>query len=121
MGAFGQFFKDRRIAAGMTLRRFCLENSLDPGNLSKLERGRLAPPKSATTLDKYAAALGLKKGTSEYQEFLDLAALEAGMIPPDVKDDAELLESLPVFFRTARGRRPSEEEVERLIEIIRRA
>ena len=121
MGAFGQFFKDTRIAAEKTLRQFCRDNNFDPGNISKLERGRIAPPKSATTLDKYAFALGLKKGTSEYQDFLDLAALEAGMIPADVKDDAELLKSLPIFFRTARGQRPSEEEVERLIEIIRRA
>ena len=39
MGAtFGEFFKQKRIVLGMTLRQFCAENGLDPGNISKIER-----------------------------------------------------------------------------------
>ena len=44
MSRFGAFFKQKRLELGLSLRRFCLEHGLDPGNISKLERGRLAPP-----------------------------------------------------------------------------
>lgn len=42
---FGSYFKDRRIKLGLTLRQFCEKHSMDPGNLSKIERGVLPPPK----------------------------------------------------------------------------
>jgi hypothetical protein len=33
---FGEFFKRRRIALGLTLRAFCRSNALAPGNISRL-------------------------------------------------------------------------------------
>lgn len=41
---FGDFFKEKRIQKGFTLRGFCKAHGLDPGNISKLERGMLPPP-----------------------------------------------------------------------------
>ncbi len=43
---FGEYFKKKRLEIGKTLRQFCLENGLDPGNISKIERGILRPPQS---------------------------------------------------------------------------
>jgi len=117
---FGAFFREKRLAAGKTLRRFCLENSLDPGNISKLERGKLPVPKSKKLVNSYAEALGLAEGSEDWNTFHDLACVEAGRIPSEVLDDNELMDHLPVFFRTARGQNVSKEELESLIETLRR-
>ena len=70
MGAlFGEYFKKKRMGLGKTLRQFCLENNLDPGNISKLERGILPPPASSAKLAHYAKCLGIIKGTDEWLEF----------------------------------------------------
>ena len=84
---FGSLFKKHRLAAGMTLREFCLKHGFDPGNLSRLERGRFSPPQSHEKLTEYAMVLGVESGSDEWQEFFDVAAVELGRIPPDQLDD----------------------------------
>jgi transcriptional regulator with XRE-family HTH domain len=71
--SFGQLVKQLRIAQKKTLRQFCLEHGQDPSNWSKIERGVSAPPKDVKTMERWAKQLGLKAGTEEWQEFLDLA------------------------------------------------
>jgi transcriptional regulator with XRE-family HTH domain len=115
---FGARFKDLRIRLGKTLRTFCEEYSLDPGNMSKLERGILPPPQSQDILTRYASALKLKKGSAEWYEFFDLAAAEAGMIPQDLQDQ-DVLRRLPVLFRTIRGTKLSNKQLDELIERLR--
>ena len=44
---FGSFFRARRMALGKSLRGFCIEKGLDPGNISRLERGLLSQCDSA--------------------------------------------------------------------------
>ena len=46
----GEFFKQKRTGLKKTLRQFCAENKLDPGNISKLERGLMAPPQGSDKL-----------------------------------------------------------------------
>ena len=119
--AFGELFKSLRIESRQTLRRFCLENGFDPGNISKLERGRLAPPQSREKLDEYARALHLEEGSDEWFEFYDRAAACAGQIPKEILDDEELVGKLPLIFRTLRGEKLTEEQMRDLMETIRRA
>ena len=119
--SFGAFFKACRIKAGMTLREFCLRNGFDPGNLSRMERGLLPPPRAHDKLEEYASALGLKKGSDQWYEFFDLAAAEAGRIPQDLLSDKEVVEKLPVVFRTLRGEKISDANLDALIEKIRGA
>ncbi len=116
---FGSFFKEMRLKGDYGLREFCQKYGLDAGNISKVERGLLPPP--ASNLEKYAAYLGIKKGSEDWFEFFDLAASEAGKIPPDIMSDAELVKKLPLFFRTMRGQKVPEEKLDELIEIIRKA
>ena len=119
---FGRYFAElRRERLGMTLRRFCERHGFDPGNISKLERGKLPPPQSPDLLEKYARALGLKKGSDEWYEFFDRAAAARGEIPADVLEDDEVVAHLPVLFRTLRGDRVSDEQLRKLIEIIKGA
>ncbi len=120
--AFGRFFKELRIGTRLTLRKFCLTYGLDPGNLSKMERGLMPPPSSREKLEQYASYLGLKEGDDNWYQFFDLAAACSGRIPADVMDDARLVEKLPLVFRTLRGQKvEDEDQLEELAELIRKA
>lgn len=115
---FGEFIKSRRLGLGITLREFCREHGLDPGNTSRLERGRLSAPRSEEKLREYAGYLGLDSG--EWEIFRDLAAISAGRIPADLTDK-ELAVRLPILFRVARGRAVDMEKLNELIELVRKS
>lgn len=117
---FGQFFKKMRQLTGLTLRQFCLEHGLDPGNISKMERGLAPPPSSREKLEKYATALQIKESSDNWYEFFDLAAACSGKIPLDVMSDTQLVEKLPLVFRTLRGQKVPKEQLDELAELIRR-
>ena len=119
-GVFGTYFNEKRRALGLTLREFCRINSLDPGNISKIERGLLPPPQSKEKLSEYASALQIKEGTDSWLEFFDLAAASTGRIPSDIASDKEVMNALPVFFRSIRGKEMESEDIKKLIKSIRR-
>ena len=114
---FGLFFKKRRMALGLTLREFCNENRLDAGNLSRLERG-LMPPPQGEKLNAYAETLGLKEGSDEWYEFFDLAAAEKGRIPADLQTE-EVLDKLPILFRTLRGQKVPDDKLDELVHLVK--
>lgn len=118
---FGEFFKSCRIAIKKTLRQFCVENGLDPGNISKLERGLLPPPQSREKLEEYASYLKIKKGSDNWYTFFDLAAAETGRIPEDIMTKEKIEDKLPILFRTLRGQKVSDDNLEKLIKILRNA
>lgn len=118
---FGELIKSRRVEIGKTLRVFCAEHGFDPGNISKLERGRLLPPASEEKLSDYADALELKPNTTAWREFFDYAAAARGEIPADLLSDDALVGKLPVLFRTLRGERVDQDQLDELIDRIRRA
>lgn len=121
MTAFGKFIKSVRIARGLTLREHCLKNKFDPGNYSRMERGLYPPPQRQELLEKYAAALGIEEGRDEWMEFFDLAAAARGELPKDLLSDSELVEKLPVLFRTLRAEPVSEEKLNELVDKVRRS
>ena len=118
---FGQFFKTMRQKRKMTLRTFCLKYGLDPGNISKMERELMPPPCSREKLEQYASHLQLKEGSDEWYEFFDLAAANTGRIPAYLTDDQHLVERLPLVFRTLRGQKVPEDQLDDLAEIIRKS
>jgi len=118
---FGRFFKEMRVHTGLTLRNFCQQNNYDAGNISKMERGLIAPPKSREKLDEYARNLKIEKGSDDWFKFYDLASACSGMIPPDILDDAKLAAKLPLLFRTLRGQDVPDEKLPDLAELIRRS
>lgn len=121
MSTFGEFFRAMRAKHGLSLREFCLNNGLDPGNISRLERGLMQPPESRDKLEQYATCLKIKKGGDDWYTFFDLAAAERGKIPDDVLDDRAIVDQLPVLFRTLRGQRVDPKDLNDLIERIRKA
>lgn len=120
MGQFGELFRRKRLALGLSLRQFCLQHSLDPGNISKLERGRLAPPQH-DKLEEYARRLGIPEGSDDWYRFFDLAAAEAGRIPRDIMSDEEAVEKLPLLFRTLRGEKIPDEQLDELVSKLKGA
>lgn len=119
--SFGELFKSLRLRKGVTLRKFCETFGLDPGNISKMERGMIPPPAGREKLEEYAAHLDLVPQSSEWYSFFDLAAVASGRIPADLMSDEELLTKLPMVFRTMRAERISDEDIDNLISIIRKA
>ena len=118
-GGFGSFFKAKRSEQGVTLRQFASIHNLDPGNLSKMERGLLPPPQNTEKLEDYAKHLGIQKGSDDWYEFFDLAATGTGRIPDEILSDGEVMSQLPLLFRTFRGQKVSPEKLDKLIKKIK--
>ena len=118
---FGEFIKNIRLKKRTGLREFCIKSGRDASNWSKIERGALPPPKDQESLEKIACDLGLEKGSKEWMELFDLAFAERGVLPTDIMSDKELVKSLPLFFRTLRGEKPNNEELNKMAELIRRS
>jgi len=114
---FGQVFKEKRMALGMTLREFCEKHELDPGNISKLERDRVKPPKEEK-LKEYAKYLELEKGSDAWYEFFDLAVAATGQLPKELLEK-DLVEKLPILLRTLRGNKLTEEQMEDFIKYLK--
>ena len=110
---FGDYFKKKRLIVGKTLRQFCLVNGLDPGNISKIERGILPPPQSREKLSHYAKCLGIIEGSDQWLEFFDIARTDAGRIPEDLLSDKNIVAKLPLVFRTIKGQKLTGEQLEK--------
>jgi len=117
---FGQNLKTLRINKRLSLRQICKLVNYDPSNWSKIERGKIPPPSDEKTLRKWARALGLKQQEKRLQEFIDQARIAQGIIPQDIMGE-ELADALPAFFRILRNEKPTKEEIDKLVELIKKA
>lgn len=115
---FGELVKRLRASKRLGLREFCISADIDPSNWSKVERGILPPPQNQAALERISAILGLANNSKERELLFDCAAIDAGKIPQYVLEDAELVKRLPVFFRTASGKKPTAEELERIARFL---
>jgi transcriptional regulator with XRE-family HTH domain len=115
---FGDFFREKRLLAGYSLRSFCKEFDYDPGNISKIERALLAPPLSREKLEGFAGNLGIKTGSEDWSLFMDLASVAQGKIPKEVIENEAAVSMLPVIFRTLKGDKPDREKLKELEKII---
>ena len=116
---FGTFIKELRARQRLGLREFCLQHGHDPSNWSKIEREVLQPPRDEGTLRTWAKQLGLKPNSDDWLKFFEYAAVDAGRIPDQILEDEKLAAHLPAFFRTLSGQKPSREDMEKLLGIIK--
>jgi transcriptional regulator with XRE-family HTH domain len=121
MTPFGDLLRERRKELRLGLREFARKVEMDPGNLSKIERGQLGAPQGHEVLERICLALEYEPGSDEARTLMDLAAAEAGRIPPDILDDQEVMVRMPVLLRTVHNKQLSSEELDRLIEMIKEA
>jgi transcriptional regulator with XRE-family HTH domain len=117
---FGEFIKRRRVIQAITLREFCRRLNIDASNWSKVERGLLLPPQDEERLQEIAEVLEIPLNSDVWKEFRDSASIDAGLIPKDILADEEIVKALPMFFRTVRSDKPTPEELEVLIKILRK-
>jgi transcriptional regulator with XRE-family HTH domain len=115
---FGENLKRLRLENGLSLRDVCASVDYDPSNWSKIERGRLSPPADEAVLKKWATALKVL-GTKDVQQFIDQAKTAQGVIPDDIRSQKEMLKLMPAFFRTLRNKKPSKDEIDKLINLIK--
>lgn len=113
---FGQMFYEIRAKHRIPFRDFCLSGGFDPVEVSKIERDEIVPPKKIDSLARYAHALKIVKGSQDWQRFFALAAQAKGRTCPMTK--AELLEKVPVVFRTTKGRKVASHTLNALVEKI---
>lgn len=116
---FGEYFSNKRRGLGLTLREFCRMHGLDAGNISKMERGKMSPPKGRAKLVEYAGYLQIKEGSDEWYEFFDLASIGAGKIPDDIYSDEKVVSALPLLFRSLRDTEITEEDLEKIIKLVK--
>ncbi len=117
---YGEFIKELRMKKEISLREFCKQVEMDASNWSKVERGLLAPPQDEEKLKKIGRALSIKIGSDTWKEMKDLANIDAGIIPEDIRSDEQVLKALPMFFRTMRSDKPTAEELDKLIDMIKK-
>ena len=117
---FGEYVKNKRMEKDLTLREFCRRLEEDASNWSKIERGIMGPPQDEGKLKKIAAILGIEEGSEEWYRFHDMAKIGAGIIPDYIMSEKEIVDALPVFFRTIGSVKPTKEELEDFIETIKR-
>lgn len=115
---FCQFFKQKRQAIG-TVRQFASDNDYDAAYISRLENGITMPPKDSAKLEKLGLSLGITKGSEEWQEFIDLAAIAKNELPDDLRDNKRIVSVLPAFYRTLRKDKLDEDEASKLLELIK--
>jgi transcriptional regulator with XRE-family HTH domain len=118
---FGDLIRMRRAVLRLSLRAFAEKAGMDPGNASRLERGHTAPPEDPDVLDRIASALEFEQGTADHERLMDLAAAAKGRVPQDLLSDEEVAAKLPILFRTLRSKPLSGEQLEKLIDAIRKA
>ncbi|HCB23180.1 hypothetical protein A3B42_04815 [Candidatus Daviesbacteria bacterium RIFCSPLOWO2_01_FULL_38_10] len=116
--SFGEFFRQKRVAIGFTLRSFCERYGYDPGNISRLERNILSPSIDKEKLAGYAVALKIPKDSEEWTIFFDLAHAAKGRVPEDILSNTRAPRFLPLLFRTARGQRLSKKKLQELVDLI---
>ena len=117
---FGDFVLKKRIELGYTLRKFCETKGQDTANISRIENNILPPPKNQEKLEALAKAYEIKKGTSDWVEFFDLAAASRLTIPKNViEDNPNLINFLPAFYRAARKKDIKKEDIVKLMKLIR--
>lgn len=117
---FGEFIKEYRINKGISLREFSKLIEVDASNWSKVERGILPPPQDLEKIKRIGLILEIEVGSEQWKEMKDIANIDAGIIPEDILSDERALNSLPMFFRTLRSDKPSSEELDKLIDMVRK-
>jgi len=115
---FGDFLKEKRLGMDLSLREFAGKVGMQPSNYCNIEGGVLpAPP--APALARMAQALGLKKGTADYDQFHDLAAKARDEIPADVERIIKKNELIPAMLRTVEYEKITKEQLRGIIEDLK--
>jgi transcriptional regulator with XRE-family HTH domain len=108
---FGALLRELRLRAGFGLRRFASLIEMKPSNLCDIEYGRRSMPEEH--LEPVASALGLEKGSDEWDNFFQLACKENNL-PADVRRVANR-KLVPALLRTIENAQLTDQQIQDLI------
>lgn len=118
---FGSLLKRLRLKRGFGLRSFAKVIRWLPSNLSHLETGRINPPRDRDALYRIAKALELKRNSTDWDYFFDLAAAGApDRLPADIADFMSDQELAPIMLRTVANKKLSKAKIKKLIDDIKK-
>lgn len=118
--SFGTYLRELRLAKNLSLRKFSKLVGWLPSNLSNLENDKINPPRDLTILRKFASILELSEGSKEWSKFFNLSAQNTGKIPADLVAYAEEVELMPQMFRTVANKKLTKEQIQKLINDIKK-
>ena len=116
---FGELFRSLRLEKGYTLREYCRKFQKDPSYISKIERGKIAPPVNEKDISNLAITLDIEENSDAWKDFFFSAQISAQRIPKGEMTEDEIVRCLPVLLRTMSGEKLSEEKMDLLIEVIK--
>jgi transcriptional regulator with XRE-family HTH domain len=120
MEGFGEYLKALRLECGYGLRTFAGAMAMDAGNLSRLERGKLRPPKDEGFFEDVARVLDLEIEDEKIQRLRELAMQERlSQVSEEMSSYAQEVELIPVLLRTMTNKKLTREQIEQLIGEIR--
>ncbi len=115
METFGTRLRALRLAAGLSLHKFCRRAGLDAGNYSRIERGLVRPPQDHAKLEPVRGVLGLAPEGDDWKYLLLLADLEWDALPRRLLADARVRPLLPALLQDTAGGRLTEPQLESLV------
>lgn len=118
---FGEQLKEFRIKKELGIREICKLTNYDSSNWSKIERGKLSPPNDEKILKKWGKVLGIENDSLEMKDFVNFAQIAQGIIPSNILNNPKVVECLPAFFRTLDNKKPKKEDIDKLIELLKKA
>lgn len=117
---FGTLLRNRRAELRLSLRDFALRAEMDAANVSRLERGKSAPPQDDEILERMVRALEWDS-SDEAVHFKDVAAVQNGRLPADLAESESLKSALPLLLRTVGNHQLEDGAIEKLIQMIKDA
>jgi len=106
------------LALNLSLREFARKVGLQPSNYCNIEADVLPPP-PVNALERIVRALGLRRGTKEFEAFHDLAAKGRGEIPADVTRIVRENDLIPAMLRTVEYENVTKEQLRGIIEDLK--
>jgi len=111
---FGDYLRDLRVQRDISMRTLAKELSMDVGNLSKIENGKMKPPMKEQFIENISEILKLSK--DEKEKLIDISSHESGEYPRDIKEVLKEHSYIPVLLRTISNKKLSDEDIRKLTE-----
>lgn len=114
--AFGEYVREKRLAAGVNLRKLAELLDIAPAYMSDIENGNRYPPEKEK-IYKIAEALHLTQ--EETNTLFDLSAgNKKNLVSPDIADYIMEQDKSRVALRIARDKGAGEKDWEKIIRIL---
>ena len=114
---FGEYVRERREQVGKTLRGLAAELDISGAYLHDIENGKRRAPERL--LEKMASLLEITE-TSELHHFYDLAGVSQNGQHVDINSYMNSVPTARAALRTAKDANLTDEDWEKLIEIIKK-